>query len=342
MSASCSNIATNQIKKQKNSFRSSLRRKGSGRGFLPEQRPSVANQERVEGVASSQRSTGDVTILASSPRGVERVASQASVENLGLVRGAGQQKGPPGPGPRGVGQTPGPGPNLQANGNTNNTNSNAVSSPRASATSSPSNHITDAPPQMASNASSRVNINALSGSSALSQPSGSNPNMAMSSQVSMSASSLSNSVSSSRAAARRRAETRRESLLSTHTSSEEDEDRNEGVAVTNQGPGLARTKRRRSQASGSSVVVVGQRSPLESGNQVADEVVVVGRGPGEERELSQTLRAEEGVAERGGVCLESVVTVGASQERMDGERETATGEQSGKCVTLTPPIYIVL
>ena len=136
MSSSCSNIATNQAKKQKNPARSSLRRRGSGRGFLAIQQQRGAGQEGL----SSQRSSGAdlqrVQIGGNSSHDVsERSASQASMENLGHTPSTAATS------PRRRAGLQDSASSLVANGNANNTNSNEVSSPRASAASSPINHV---------------------------------------------------------------------------------------------------------------------------------------------------------------------------------------------------------
>lgn len=131
--------------------------------------------------------------------------------------------------------------------------------------------VASADPHAVSNASSSINI-ALSGSSVLSQvmpeASSSNPNLASSnvrsSTNSPTESSQSNSVSSSRAAARLRAESRRRSLISTHSSSEENV-----TSRLENGHTHNRPKRRRSQGVGNSVE--GQGS-LEPGTQAVGEL----------------------------------------------------------------------
>ena len=139
----------------------------------------------------------------------------------------------------------------------------------------PPTAVNHTPNQVASNTSSRVNINALSGSSALSQVtpdavlSGSNANISpanlRSSANSTSELSVANSTSS-RAAARLRAETRRESLL---TSSEDDDIMNGQSHHSHHRP-RGRPKRRRSQGSGS---YIGGHRSQESVNRIDGDVI---------------------------------------------------------------------
>ena len=315
MSSSCSNIATTQLKRHKNPARSSLRQKGSGRGFLSLDQQGVNQVGGNEGASSLPGSSRDV--LADDRVGATPIDRQPSRGGVSHAPSTASGAGPVN------GETS----SLVANGNANNTNASAVSSPRASAVSSPINLVTPTPPenQAASNASSRVNVSALSGSSALSQPMQQEgleftPNSALS-RVRSSTNSESSASVSSRTAARLRAEARRESLTSAQTSSDEE-------GLTCHSHPRTRPKRQRSRGQ------LGQmqdHTPSSPPTLNADVTLV----EGEEGELAQTLRPIEATppvvgvvsAEVGEGEAEGVVV---SEQVLESERTISPREIAGK------------
>ncbi len=294
LSASCSNIASTEVvaKKPKQPSRSKLRRRSSGRSFALPPQAAATNQERASSSQSSRQvSGGGRSRGLEGEGGVVNTSQQGTTENLAPTTAA----------------LKGEEPSLVANGNTNShahsNSSNSQASVLATVGSTSPPITVDHAHQNASNVSSHVNINALSGSSALSQitpdaVSGSNANLSTSnlrsSANSASELSVANSTSS-RTAARLRAENRRESLA---TSSEDDDiitDQSHRHHHHHRGGGRGRPKRQRSQGSGS---YIGGHRSQESVNRIEGELVEEGvsLGGGVEGQGGSRPVGEEGVA----------------------------------------------
>ena len=331
MSASWSNIASNSTttttKKKKNTLRSSLRRRGSGRGFVPLRPPTGGAPRRPGGHVISAGVCVDAPGSAGPVDGVRNESRSSIAATVGSrVNGNSSPVNPPvsttssgshvnpeastASSPSPLNPTASQEPQVMSNASCPSPlNPTASQEPHvaSNASSSPSllNPTASQEPHVASNASSGLNIHALSGdSSVLSQAfpevSSSNlplplsPHVRSSNNNSQSESSASNSITSSRAAARLRAESRRRSLLSTHTSSEEEGEGSHGHAH-------GKPKRRKSQHG---MLSGGQRSQESTREERVLEV-----------ESSVTVGVVNGAASPVGVADELSIPSQAGEEQ---------------------------